>query len=135
MLRNETMAFQNPTDHTINLDAIGLDPVPPGGQTDVPLELCAPGRADNGKRAKSSLECVAPQLIPVSKTDHEIWKATPAQPPAVSRIVSVSKQAAPVEAPGVKLLREQRETAVKKALEIAEKAKTSEEEPSVQVKG
>ena len=131
---SETMRFKNPTQHVILLDAIGLDPVAPGGTVDVPIELCAPGRGDNGKRSKSSLENVAPQLMPFAEEDATAWKATPAVPAPVSRIVSIAGRR-PTEAPGVKALREQREQAIKKAQEAKASSETKSVAPDDKVQG
>lgn len=101
------MKFKNTTDHVIILDCLGLPPVAPKGEADIPDEFCAPGRTDAGQRAKSMIENVAPQLEPSSAADKELWKATPPAPTPVSKIVTVAKRA-PDEAPGVKALRELR---------------------------
>lgn len=103
---SETMKFKNTADHVVKLESVGLAPVQPGAEVDIPLELCAPGRHANGSRAKSALECVAPQLKPVDPKDAEVWGAVPPPPAPVSKIVTVSVAHAPQEAPGVKALRE-----------------------------
>ncbi len=101
----ETMLFINPTDHEINLSAIGMDPVPPKGEVEIPFHLCAPIRKDNGCRGASSLEGVAPQLQPKNPAQAKAWMEVPDHGPQQSKIVSVS--ARPMnEAPGVKALRE-----------------------------
>jgi hypothetical protein len=103
--KTEVMVFMNPTKFTLNLSALGIDPVEPGKDVEIPLALAAPYRMDNGQRGKSPLEQVAPQLQPKSKEDLEAWLKVPSPPTPTSRIVSVSKR--PVqEAPGVKALRE-----------------------------
>lgn len=104
----ETMIFTNPTNLTIKLDALGMDPVGPGQDVELPLQYCAPKRTDNGQRGKSPVESVAPQLRPKSDEDHKAWLEVPTPVTPQSRIVSVS--ARPVqEAPGVKSLRERAE--------------------------
>lgn len=120
MSRNETMTFKNPTDRTVKLEAVGLDDVAPGGSVEVPIELAAPTLMANGQRGKSSLECVAPQLIPANATDQTAWEKTPTPPAPTSKIVSIQKAAQSGEPPGVKALRLQREAAV--AAEAAKKA-------------
>lgn len=109
------MRFKNASEHTVNLDAIGLDPVEAGAECEVPLDLCAPGRRDNGGRSKSALECVAPQLVPVSSDDHAAWQETPPPPVPTSKIVSINVPRQMTEAPGVKALREKREANAAKA--------------------
>lgn len=104
-MATQTMKFKNTTDKVIILDSIGLDPVKPHGEIDVPLELCAPGRTAAGSRSKSVLECVAPQLKPSDPKDAEIWGAVPTPPTPKSKIVSLARHV-PQEAPGVKALRE-----------------------------
>lgn len=111
-VRSETIRFKNPTDRTIKLEACGLEDVEAGGEIDVPIELAAPGRTDNGKRAKSSIECVAPQLVPVEEADRKAWEMTPTPPEPKSKIVSIAARAKD-EAPGVKALRLQREALIK----------------------
>lgn len=101
------MKFKNPTEHVLLLDAVGLPPVAPGGEVEIPDHLAAPGRTDAGARAKSPIECVAPQLVPADKNDREAWMKTPPAPTPVSKIVTVAKRM-PDEAPGVKALRELR---------------------------
>lgn len=101
------MKFKNTTDHVIILDALGLPPVAPKGTVDVPEELCAPSRTDGGQRAKSALECVAPQLEPVDPEDKKVWLDLPPLPEPRSRVVTIAKRA-PEEAPGVKALRDLR---------------------------
>lgn len=119
-IRNEVIRFKNPTKHTIKLACIGLDDVPPDGEIDVPLALAAAGRSDNGSRAKSPIECAAPQLHPVEETDKAAWLDVPAPPTPVSRVVTIAARA-PQEAPGVKALREKREALIK-----AEQEKTAQ---------
>jgi len=114
----ETMTFHNPTDHMIKLDAIGLDPVPPKSDAEIPLTLAAPTRKDNGTRGKSALEQVAPQLHPKNSKDHDAWKQTPEPVVPKSKIVAVTARPAN-EAPGVKTLRDL------KALAEAEKSSGS----------
>lgn len=111
-VRSETIKFKNPTTHTLKLEAAGLEDVPPGGEIEVPIELAAPGLADNGKRAKSAIECVAPQLVPVHEADKKAWERTPAPPEPKSKIVSIAARAKD-EAPGVRALRQQREALIK----------------------
>lgn len=109
---NDTMKFVNPTDHTINLNAIGCGEVPPKGEVDIPLYLCAAQRTDAGNRGKSAVENVAPQLEPKDPEEKKLWKKIPDAPTPVSKIVTIA--ARPVaEAPGVKALREQKEAAAK----------------------
>lgn len=127
---NEVIRFKNPTEHTIKLACVGLDDVPPGGEIDVPLALAAAGRSDNGSRAKSPIECAAPQLHPVTETDKAAWKETPAPPTPVSRVVTIAARA-PQEAPGVKALREKREALIKAEQEkTAQKAAAEAQEPA-----
>lgn len=102
-----SMKFKNPTDHVIILDAVGLPPVAPKGEVEIPDDLAAPGRTDAGQRSKSAIECVAPQLEPSDKADKEAWLKVPPMPAPVSKIVSVGRRE-PQEAPGVKALRELR---------------------------
>lgn len=102
---SQTMKFKNTSQHVVILDSVGLDPVAPGGEVDIPLELAAPGRSDSGARSKSAIECVAPQLEPSAEADRKLWKQTPPPPEPRSKIVSVSARQ-PQEAPGVKALRE-----------------------------
>ncbi len=116
----ETIRFKNPTAQTVKLRAVGMEDVPPGGEVDVPLELVAAGRAANGSRRKSALECVAPQLIASSEVDRAVLGETPSPPTPISKIVSIAKRLAPQEAPGVKQLREKREAALQ--VEAAKKA-------------
>ena len=101
----ETMCFTNPTTHQIKLDAIGLDPVGPGEDCEIPLTLCAPTIRANGTRGKSPLEEVAPQLVPKDKIDHENWMKVPEPLPPQSKIVTIAGRM-PSEAPGVKALRD-----------------------------
>lgn len=115
----ETMRFKNPTKFDVKLNAIGLSTVKAGEEIDIPLELCAPGRGSNGARSASCVESVAPQLVPVSEIDQKAWQETPEPPQPISRIVSISKQPTPVESPGVKALREQKERASAQALASA----------------
>lgn len=122
MSKSEVIRFKNPTKHTIKLESVGLDDVPPEGEIDVPLALAAPGRTDSGVRAKSPIECVAPQLIPADESDRKAWMDVPAPPTPVSKIVSIAARA-PQEAPGVKALREKREALVK-----AEQEKNAQKE-------
>lgn len=99
------MRFKNTSENPVNLGPVGLDTVEPGQEVDIPLELAAPGRTDAGARAKSVIECVAPQLKPVSPDDIKLWQAVPPPPEPKSRIVSVAGRAT-AEPPGVKALRE-----------------------------
>ncbi len=124
-----TMTFVNPTEHTLNLASLGLGTVPPKGEIELPLFLCAPTLTDNGNRGKSPIECVAPQLKPKNTEDASLWNKVPAPPTPTSRVVSVSPRQAS-EAPGVKALREQKEAqaqrqadakATMEALEAAKK--------------
>lgn len=109
---SDTMKFVNPTENTINLHAIGCGVVAPGGEVDIPLYLCAPGRTDAGNRGKSAVENVAPQLEPKDEADKKAWKAIPEAPTPVSKIVTIAPR--PVAEPaGVKALREQKEAAAK----------------------
>lgn len=108
----DTMVFHNPTEHTIKLDSIGLDPVAPGQDVEVPLYLAAPVRADNGQRGKSPLEQVAPQLHPKDPADKAAWLEVPPHATAQSKIVTIAARA-PSESPGVKALREKAEAAAK----------------------
>ena len=109
---NDTMKFVNPTDHTINLHAIGCGEVEPKGEVDIPLYLCAPSRTDAGNRGKSAVENVAPQLEPKDPADKKAWKAVPAPPTPISKTVTIAPR--PVaEAPGVKALREAKEAQAK----------------------
>lgn len=101
----EVMVFTNPTEHTVNLGSLGIDPVGPGKDVEIPLTLAAPYRMDNGSRGKSPVEQVAPQLRPKNNDDLAEWLKVPPSATPVSRIVSVSPRQ-PVEAPGVKALRE-----------------------------
>ncbi len=103
-----TITFFNPTTHTITLDSIGLESVGPGESIDVPIELAAPTRKDNGTRGKSAIEQVAPQLHPKLQSDQDAWKITPPPATPVSKIVTTTQRAAS-EAPGVKALREARQ--------------------------
>lgn len=119
--RIETMVFHNPTEHTIRLDAIGLDPVPPNGEVEIPISLAAPTRTDNNQRGKSPLEQVAPQLEPKDPADRADWLKIPPHASPQSRVVSVTARPAS-EAPGVKALRESREA---KAASEAQKATAS----------
>ena len=102
-----SMKFKNTTNKVIVLDAVGLPPVAPNGTVDVPDSIAAPSRTDAGQRAKSVIECVAPQLEPADKADKELWLATPPPPEPRSKIVTVARRM-PDEAPGVKALRELR---------------------------
>ncbi len=107
---HETMKFKNPTEHTLNLSAIGLGTIPPGGSVDVPLELCAPGRTDAGGRSKSAIECTAPQLVCDDPAMLDQWMAVPPPPEPRSLVVSVS--ARPAQEPaGVAALRAARAAA------------------------
>lgn len=109
------MIFVNPTEHTIVLDALGFDPVEPGGEVELPLGVCAPYRTDNGRRGKSPVEQVAPQLHPKNPEERKVWLEVPAPTVPVSKIVSNAPrhlQPQP-EAPGVKALREKAEAAAK----------------------
>lgn len=100
------MRFKNTSEHTIMLESVGLDPVEPGAEIDIPLALCAPSRGDGGNRKPSPIECVAPQLKPVDPRDHKEWSKVPPRGEPESRIVSVNNQKPPSEPPGVKALRE-----------------------------
>lgn len=112
MFNREFMLFKNPTTHTLNLSAVGLGKVGPGESVEIPIDLCAAGRADNGSRTASSIECVAPQLVPVDITEGEEWSKTPE--PLPQRSVMVSTQGrAPQEPAGVAAVR--RAQAVAKA--------------------
>ncbi|HEY6018724.1 MAG TPA: hypothetical protein VIY48_02190 [Candidatus Paceibacterota bacterium] len=126
-MHNETMKFKNPTEHTINLDAIGLDPIGPGETVDVPLHLAAPGRGDNNARTKSAIECVAPQLHPVEESDHKAWKSVPPAPTPISKIVSIQQGPVQKDPPGVKALRE---AAQAQAAKAAQKAQASASTPA-----
>jgi hypothetical protein len=128
-LHNETMKFRNPTQYTINLDAVGLDPVGPGEEFDVPLSIAAPGRGDGGKRTKSALECVAPQLEPALKSDHAAWMSIPVAPTPISKIVSIRQGPMQKEPPGVKALREAQ---AKKAAEASQMAQKQVSKPTDQ---
>lgn len=121
----QTMKFKNTSDRVVILDAVGLDPVAPGGEVEIPLELAAPGRTDAGSRAKSAIECVAPQLKPSSEADRKLWEATPPAPEPKSKIVTIASRQAQ-EAPGVKALREAhaKQQAEAKAKEAAAKPAT-----------
>lgn len=122
LLKQETMIFTNPTDYTIKLEAIGHDPVAPGADVELPLELCAPTRKDNGERGKSPVEQVAPQLHPKHPADHEAWKQTPAPAKGESKIVTVAARAAS-ESPGVKALRDAAAAQAAKAAPVAQTKK------------
>ena len=100
----DSIVFTNPTEHTLDLAAVGLGSVSPGQDVPVPLYLCAPRRTDNGGRGKSPIEQVAPQLKPKDKADAELLAITPPEPKPVSKIVSVTARA-PGEAPGVAAIR------------------------------
>lgn len=113
------MLFTNTTNHTIVLDAVGLDPVPPNGDCLVPLTLAAPIRADNGQRGASPIEQVAPQLQPKDPAELKEWKKVPPMATPVSRVVTLSKRD-PSEPPGVRALREAQE-----ALKTSQKALVS----------
>lgn len=106
----ETMVFTNPTEHTVKLAALGFDPVPPGKDVELPLEVCAPYRMDNGERGKSPVEQVAPQLRPKDPGEFEVWRKVPEPARAQSKIVTIAKRD-PSEAPGVRALREQKAAA------------------------
>lgn len=97
------MLFTNPTDYTIKLDSLGLDPVPPKSDVEIPLSLAAPYRHDNGSRGKSAVESVAPQLVPKDPQDLAAWNKIPEMLKQESRIVTVAARPA-AEAPGVKAL-------------------------------
>ena len=105
-----TMIFHNPTEHTVKLDALGLDPVGPGQDCEIPLYLAAPTRTDNGNRGKSPVEQVAPQLHPKNEEDRKLWLEVPTPVAPQSKIVSVTARM-PSESPGVKALREKKEAA------------------------
>jgi len=107
-----TMVFHNPTEFTIKLDALGLDPVGPGQDCEIPLYMAAASRMDNGGRGKSPVEQVAPQLHPKHAEDRKIWEEVPPPPIPQSKIVSVTARAAH-ESPGVKALREKKEATQK----------------------
>jgi hypothetical protein len=113
----ETMRFVNPTDHDINLHAIGCGIVKPGAEVEIPLYLCAPGRTDAGNRGKSAVENVAPQLEPKSEADKKTWKGIPDEPIPQSKIVSITARA-PSEPAGVKALRDQKEAAAAKTTPV-----------------
>jgi hypothetical protein len=118
----ETMRFKNPTAHPINLEPIDLGIVGPGDLIDVPLDLCAPGRASNGSRTPSAIEQVAPQMKPASEDEACIWAKTPKEPEPQSLVVTVAGRA-PGVAPGIAALREAKAAAVAKAQEAAKKSK------------
>jgi hypothetical protein len=118
----ETMRFKNPTAHPINLDPIGLGVVGPGDTIDVPLDLCAPGRASNGARSHSAIEQVAPQMVPVNEDERCVWAKVPKEPEPQSLVVSVQGRA-PGVAPGIAALREAKAAAQAKAQEAAKKSK------------
>lgn len=128
-MTHDMMKFKNPTEYTIILDAVGLDPIAPGEVADVPLHLAAPGRGDGGIRTKSALECVAPQLVPASKEDHAAWMSIPVAPTPISKIVSIQQGPMQKEPPGVKALREAQ---AKKAAEATQKAQAQVSKPTDQ---
>jgi hypothetical protein len=109
----ETMLFHNPTEHTINLDALGMDPVLPDGEVAIPLHMAAPLRTDNGNRGKSPVEQVAPQLRPKNPTDLKAWLAIPEPVKQESKIVTISARS-PSEPAGVRALREKKEAEARK---------------------
>lgn len=102
----DTITFKNPTDKPVKLHMLGIDhTMEPGSEFDVPVELCAPGRLDNGSRQRSPIECTCPQLVPADPIVAAEWRKVPEPAPVVSRIVSVAPRQAPVPA-GVKAARE-----------------------------
>jgi hypothetical protein len=125
---HETMTFTNPTEHTLRLDAIGLDPVGPGKDVEIPLHLAAATRTDAGQRGKSPVEQVAPQLKPKREEDHKIWSQVPPVMPAQSKVVTVTARPAS-EAPGVKALRDA------KAAQAAQAASAQKPVASAQTSG
>jgi hypothetical protein len=129
-VRSETVRFRNPTQHTLKLYCVGLEDVPPGGEIDIPMEICAPGRTDAGARKKSILEDVCPQLVPVADHDKEALGTVPPAPAPVSKIVSIAgRLQPPQEAPGVKALRDKREALIKAAQE-KQAAQAAAQDPS-----
>ena len=104
MSTREFMLFKNPTTHTLNLHSVGLGKVGPGETVEIPIGLCAAGRADNGSRTASSIECVAPQLVPVDSTEGEEWSKAPEPLPARSVMVTTQGRA-PQEPVGVAAVR------------------------------
>lgn len=123
----EFMLFRNSSmEHTLNLDSVGLGKVAPGATVEIPIALCAAGRADNGSRTPSSIECVAPQLKPVDETEGEEWNKAPEPLPPRSVMVTTQGRA-PQEPAGVAAVRRAQAAAkAKRDQEAADKSNSLE---------
>lgn len=118
---SDTVTFINTSDSAINGTPLGLGEIAPGAEVELPLELCAPGRRDNGSRKKSPVEQVCPALKPKDPAFTAEWMKVPAPAPVVSKIVSVSPREAPAPA-GV--------IAARKAKAAADAAKADAKTPA-----
>ena len=99
-MRGQTIQFRNTSAHTLNPPGLDLGPIKPGEVVDVPIELTAATRLDNGARGKSPIERNAPQLQPVDEIFAEVWNRVPAPLPPTSRVVT-SKRREAVEPAGI----------------------------------
>lgn len=105
---SETITFHNPTDKPVNCcSLLGADApiVEPGADVEIPLELCAAKRLDNGSRGKSPIEKNCPQLTPKDPVIAMEWRKVPVPAPVASRVVTTAPRAANVPA-GVLAARE-----------------------------
>jgi hypothetical protein len=73
------MQFTNPKDHDVRIRGFQFHGVvPPGGVVDIPDAYALPGVSSGGERIPPSIEQLAPQLVPVSEEDKEVFYGTPA---------------------------------------------------------
>lgn len=87
---SDTVTFVNSSGSVVNGIPLGLGEIQPGAEVEVPIEVCAAGRRDNGSRKKSPIEQVCPALKPKDPAFEAAWKRVPDPAPVISKIVSVS---------------------------------------------
>lgn len=82
------MLFINKSGHTVCMPELGIPSTAPGECVEIEASLCKPGRADNGSRKKSPIECYAPQLVPADDAERAAWEKAPEPNPVTSRVVT-----------------------------------------------
>lgn len=123
-----TITFRNESDVTIDCASIGLGKVAPKAEIEVPVELAAPSRKDNGTRGLSPIERCAPQMKPVDPDLLAEWSKVPA-PPVPKSLMVTSQRRTPDEPAGVKALREAAQAA-KEAKAVAKASKPTTSAPA-----
>lgn len=117
------MIFVNTGSSELTIDLNERHVVPPGGEIDVPDGYAMPQLYANGSRKPSTVEMLAPALLPKDPEDVALWKATPGTyvKPEPKAPTKASFMAEGVSEGVAEILAEKAEKKARKKAEKAEK--------------